>query len=118
VPAFPSNIAMDIIEHSFEKPISELFIEFDEVPIAAASIAQVHGAKLPNGQEVVVKVVRPNIHKVIKRDIGLMQILAQMVECYYPDGKRLRPVEIVEEYARTILNELDLTIEAANGAQL
>ena len=118
VPAFDSAIAINIIEGSFEKPISELFIEFDETPIAAASIAQVHGAKLPNGQEVVVKVVRPNIHKVIKRDIGLMQILAQMVERYYPDGKRLRPVEIVEEYARTILNELDLTIEAANGAQL
>lgn len=118
VPAFSSDIAIDIIESSFGKPLLEVFKEFDEDPIAAASIAQVHGAILHNGQEVVVKVVRPNIHKVIKRDIGLMHILAQMVERYYPDGKRLRPVEIVDEYARTILNELDLTIEAANGAQL
>ncbi len=118
VPAFSSDIAINIIETSFGKPLLEVFKEFDEDPIAAASIAQVHGAILHNGQEVVVKVVRPNIHKVIKRDIGLMQILAHMVERYYPDGRRLRPVEIVDEYARTILNELDLTIEAANGAQL
>lgn len=118
VPAFSSDIAINIIESSFGKPLLDIFKAFDEDPIAAASIAQVHGAVLHNGQEVVVKVVRPNIHKVIKRDIGLMQILAHMVERYYPDGKRLRPVEIVDEYARTILNELDLTIEAANGAQL
>lgn len=118
VPAFPATVAIEIIETSFGKPLLEVFKEFDEVPIAAASIAQVHGAVLHNGQEVVVKVVRPNIQKVIKRDIGLMQVLAQMVERYYPDGKRLRPVEIVEEHAKTILNELDLTIEAANGSQL
>lgn len=118
VPPFATDIAIDIIERSFDKPLLTIFKSFDETPIAAASIAQVHGAVLHNGQEVVVKIVRPNIHKVIKRDIGLMKVLAQMVERYYPDGKRLRPVEIVEEYARTILNELDLTIEAANGAQL
>lgn len=118
VPAFDSKVAINIIESAFQKPLLEIFKSFDDSPIAAASIAQVHGAVLPNGQEVVVKVVRPNIHKIIKRDIGLMEVLANMVERYYPDGKRLRPVEIVEEYARTILNELDLTIEAANGAQL
>ena len=118
VPAFSSELAIEIIETSLDKPLEDLFSEFVVEPIAAASIAQVHSAKLHNGQEVVVKVVRPNIQKVIKRDIGLMKILAEMVERYYPDGKRLRPVEIVEEYARTILNELDLTIEAANGTQL
>ncbi|MHC5224620.1 ubiquinone biosynthesis regulatory protein kinase UbiB [Ignatzschineria sp. LJL83] len=118
VPAFSSQVAIEIIEKSLEKPLEDLFAEFVVEPIAAASIAQVHSAKLHNGQEVVVKVVRPNIQKVIKRDIGLMKILAEMVERYYLDGKRLRPVEIVEEYARTILNELDLTIEAANGTQL
>lgn len=118
VPAFSSELAIEIIETSLDKPLEDLFPEFVVEPIAAASIAQVHSAKLHNGQEVVVKVVRPNIQKVIKRDIGLMKILAEMVERYYPDGKRLRPVEIVEEYARTILNELDLTIEAANGTQL
>lgn len=118
VPAFSSQMAIEIIEKSLDKPLEDLFAEFVVEPIAAASIAQVHSAKLHNGQEVVVKVVRPNIQNVIKRDIGLMKILAEMVERYYPDGKRLRPVEIVEEYARTILNELDLTIEAANGTQL
>src|SRR5699024_1483512 len=71
-----------------------------------------------NGKRVVVKVVRPNIRKVIMRDIQLMETLAYLLERYYKDGKRLRPIEVVEEYSRTILNELDLTIEAANGTQL
>lgn len=118
VKPFPTDILIDIIERSFDKPLMEIFKEFDEVPMAAASIAQVHSARLHNGQEVVVKVVRPDIQKVIKRDIAIMEVLAFMIERYYPDGKRLRPVEIVEEHAKTILNELDLTIEAANGAQL
>lgn len=118
VPPFPSDVAINIIEKAYQKPLDQIFRSFDETPIAAASIAQVHGAVLLNGQEVVVKVVRPGIQKVIKRDIGLMEVLAYTIERYYPDGKRLRPVEIVEEHARTILNELDLTIEAANGAQL
>ncbi|WP_026878438.1 ubiquinone biosynthesis regulatory protein kinase UbiB [Ignatzschineria larvae DSM 13226] len=118
VPPFPSDVAINIIEKAYQKPLNQIFRSFDETPIAAASIAQVHGAVLLNGQEVVVKVVRPGIQKVIKRDIGLMEVLAYTIERYYPDGKRLRPVEIVEEHARTILNELDLTIEAANGAQL
>ncbi len=118
VPPFPSKVAIGIIEKAYQKPLDQLFLSFDEEPIAAASIAQVHSAVLLNGQEVVVKVVRPDIQKVIKRDIGLMEVIAYTIERYYPDGKRLRPVEIVEEHARTILNELDLTIEAANGAQL
>lgn len=118
VPPFPSDVAINIIEKAYQKRLNQIFRSFDETPIAAASIAQVHGAVLLNGQEVVVKVVRPGIQKVIKRDIGLMEVLAYTIERYYPDGKRLRPVEIVEEHARTILNELDLTIEAANGAQL
>lgn len=118
VPPFPSDVAINIIEKAYQKPLDQIFRSFDKTPIAAASIAQVHGAVLLNGQEVVVKVVRPGIQKVIKRDIGLMEVLAYTIERYYPDGKRLRPVEIVEEHARTILNELDLTIEAANGAQL
>lgn len=118
VPPFPTEKAIEIIEDAFKKPLGELFKEFEEEPIAAASIAQVHGAVLHNGKRVVVKVVRPNIRRMILRDIQLMESIATMVERYYPDGKRLRPVEVVEEHARTILNELDLTIEAANGTQL
>lgn len=118
VPPFDSKKAREIIESSLKAPVEELFLEFEEEPMAAASIAQVHGAVLKNGKRVVVKVVRPNIRKVIMRDIQLMETLAYLLERYYKDGKRLRPIEVVEEYSRTILNELDLTIEAANGTQL
>lgn len=118
VPAFDSALAIQIIEKSLKKPLSEVFKNFDEVPMAAASIAQVHSAVLKNGDEVVVKVVRPNIQKVILRDIQLMEMIAHAVENYVSGGERLRPVEVVQEYRRTILNELDLTREAANGMQL
>lgn len=118
VPAFDSTIAMQIIEKALKKPISAVFESFDEVPLAAASIAQVHSAVLKNGQKVVVKVVRPHIQKVILRDVQLMEMIAHAVENYVTDGDRLRPVEVVQEYKRTILSELDLTREAANGMQL
>ncbi|KZX36438.1 ubiquinone biosynthesis regulatory protein kinase UbiB [Wohlfahrtiimonas chitiniclastica] len=118
VPAFDSNIAIEIIERALKQPISEVFREFDEVPMAAASIAQVHSAILKNGDHVVVKVVRPNIQKVILRDVQLMEMIAEAVEEYVAGGDRLRPVEVVAEYKRTILSELDLTREAANGLQL
>lgn len=118
VPAFDSALAVQIIEKSLKKPLLEVFKSFDEVPLAAASIAQVHCAVLKNGDEVVVKVVRPNIQKVILRDIQLMEMIAHAVENYVSGGERLRPVEVVQEYRRTILSELDLTREAANGMQL
>ena len=118
VPAFDSAVAIQIIEKSLKKPLLEVFESFDEVPMAAASIAQVHSAVLKNGDEVVVKVVRPNIQKVILRDVQLMEMIAYAVENYITDGDRLRPVEVVQEYKRTILSELDLTREAANGLQL
>lgn len=118
VPAFDSDLAIQIIEKSLKKPLMEVFKSFDEVPLAAASIAQVHSAILKNGDEVVVKVVRPNIQKVILRDVQLMEMIAYAVENYIKDGNRLRPVEVVQEYRRTILSELDLTREAANGMQL
>lgn len=118
VPAFDSTLAIQIIEKSLKKPLLEVFKSFDEDPLAAASIAQVHSAVLKNGDEVVVKVVRPNIQKVILRDIQLMEMIAHAVESYVSGGERLRPVEVVQEYRRTILSELDLTREAANGIQL
>ncbi len=118
VPPFSSDIAIAIIEKSLKRSLSDLFLSFEEIPLAAASIAQVHTAHLKNGDKVAVKVVRPNIQKVILRDIGLMAAFASLMEKYLSDGKRLRPIEVVAEYKKTILNELDLTIEAANGAQL
>lgn len=118
VPTFANKEAIEVIETSLKASISEVFSEFDEKPLAAASIAQVYAARLKTGEQVVIKVVRPDIRKVILRDISLMETVAKLLERYYEDGKRLKPIEVVEEYSRTILNELDLTIEAANGTQL
>ncbi|GBU09715.1 ubiquinone biosynthesis protein UbiB [Gammaproteobacteria bacterium] len=115
VPGFAVEIAIEVIETSFNKPLNELFKSFDKIPIAAASIAQVHGAILFNGDSVIVKIVRPNIEKVIIRDIALMRILGKIAEKYWKDGKRMRPLEVIAEYERSILNELDLSLEASNG---
>ncbi len=118
VPPFPEQQAVDIIESALGKPVGELFASFDRVPMASASVAQVHSATLPDGKEVVVKVVRPDIEPVIQQDIALMMTLARLVRRYMPDGRRLRPVEVVSDYKLTILDELDLAREAANASQL
>ncbi len=98
--------------------LSDLFSEFEPKPLASASIAQVHAAKLKDGkQDVIVKVIRPNIQHTIQSDIELMRTAAGALQKLLPDGERLRPVEVVEEYERTIIDELDLTHEAANGIQ-
>jgi ubiquinone biosynthesis protein len=98
--------------------LSEVFSEFETKPLASASIAQVHAAKLKdNNQDVIVKVIRPKIKQTIQSDIELMRTAASALQKLLPDGKRLRPVEVVEEYERTIIDELDLTHEAANGIQ-
>lgn len=115
VPSFDSNIAISIIETAYRKPINEIFKDFEYEPIAAASIAQVHGATLFDGKKVVVKIVRPNIEKVIRRDIELMKILANLGQKYYSDAKRMHLPELVSEYEKTISNELNLTLEAANA---
>ncbi len=118
VPAFEGKQAQDIIEKAFAKPVEELFSDFDIEPLASASIAQVHAATLPNGDDVVVKVLRPDIMPVIKRDIALLYIIARLAERYSSDARRLRPIEIVSEYEKTILDELDMMREAANASQL
>ncbi|HGG59716.1 MAG TPA: ubiquinone biosynthesis regulatory protein kinase UbiB [Gammaproteobacteria bacterium] len=118
VPPFPSEQAVAIIEKAIGQPVNEAFAEFEREPMASASIAQVHAARLKNGREVVVKVVRPEIIRVIHRDLELMYILAQLAAKYWRDGKRLRPVEVVREYEKTILDELDMMREAANASQL
>src|SRR5690606_36431653 len=107
-----------LVERNLGKPVEALFARFDSVPLASASIAQVHAAQLPDGTEVVVKAVRPGIEKVIEQDVALMAWFARLIERYSPDGERLRPVQIVYDYRQTIFDELDLMREAANAAQL
>ncbi len=118
VPPFPGKEARRIIEAAFEKKIEDIFQEFDETPLASASIAQVHAAKLKDGREMIVKVVRPDIEKVIRRDLGLMYFLAKKAERYSDDGRRLGPVNVIAEFEKTLLGELDLMREAANASQL
>jgi ubiquinone biosynthesis protein len=118
VPPFDGKVARQIIEGVYGKPVTEVFAEFDEQPLAAASIAQVHAARLHNGKEVVVKVLRPGMREVIERDLEVLYALADLAQRYWSDARRLRPVEIVAEYEKTILDELDLMREAANAAQL
>jgi len=118
VPPFPGAQARSIVEKAFGKPVSELFARFDEAPFASASIAQVHGARLLDGREVVVKVVRPNIEKTIRRDLDLMYTIAGLAERYWSDGHRLRPKEVVAEFDKTIIDELDLSREAASASLL
>ena len=118
VPPYPGEQAKAIIEHTYGKKIDELFKQFDLVPLASASIAQVHAATLKDGRKVVVKVLRPNIDKVIRHDIGLMYTVAKLTKRLWSQSQRLRPVEVVAEFERTIRKELDLTREAANASQL
>ncbi len=118
VPPFPGDEAVEIIEQSFKRPIDQIFAEFDRKPLASASIAQVHTATLLDGREMVVKVVRPDIEKVIRRDLSLMYAIADKLEKYWSEGKRLRPHEVVHEFDKNIIDELDLLREAANASEL
>jgi len=119
VPPFPVEQAVAIIEAAYDdRAVDDVFERFDIEPLAAASIAQVHGAKLKAGHEVIVKVLRPGVREQIERDLDVLRMLAALADRYWEHGKRLKPVEIVAEYEHTILDELDLMREAANTAQL
>lgn len=118
VPPFPGEQAKAIIEKSLKQSVDELFLRFDNQPFASASIAQVHGAELDDGTEVIVKVVRPGIKKIISRDIALMYVMAELAERYSFNARRLRVIEVVSEYEKTIYDELNLQREAANASQL
>ncbi|QTS83606.1 ubiquinone biosynthesis regulatory protein kinase UbiB [Coxiella endosymbiont of Amblyomma nuttalli] len=118
VPPFPGKIAKAMIEKAYGKSILTCFASFDETPLASASIAQVHTGTLHNGNEVIIKVLRPHIFKTIQRDIALMYLGAKLARKFWKYGKRLKPVEVVAEFEQTIYYELDLMREAANAAQL
>ena len=118
VPPFGSDVAVATIESALGAKLDDIFSSFDTEALAAASIAQVHGATLRTGQEVVVKVLRPGMHEVIDLDLEVMDALAALANEYWEEARRLRPIELVHEYRKTILDELDLMREAANAAQL
>ncbi|OZI14496.1 ubiquinone biosynthesis regulatory protein kinase UbiB [Sodalis-like symbiont of Philaenus spumarius] len=118
VQPFDGALARAHIERSMGQPLETWFDDFQQEPLASASIAQVHTARLKNGQEVVIKVIRPDILPMIKADMRLMYRLAIWVPHLLPDGRRLRPVEVVLEYEKTLLDELNLLREAANAIQL
>ena len=118
VPPFPGDQARKIIEKAFGDTVTNLFETFEEQPLASASVAQVHAAVLKTGEDVIVKVLRPDILPVIKRDISLLYIIAELAARYSSQLRRLRPVEVVAEYEKTIIDELDLLREAANASQL
>ena len=118
VPPFGSDEVAAIIERSFGKSPQDVFAEFDTTPLAAASIAQVHRARLGDGADVVVKLLRPRVRRQIRGDLELLFLLARLARSTIDGSERLRPVEVVAEFERTLLNELDLLREAANAAQL
>ncbi len=118
VPPFDRAEFKRIVERELKDSTDTIFKNFDEMPLASASIAQVHRATLHSGEKVIVKAVRPNIEKTIKKDITLLNALATLIENISPQGKRLRPVEVVDDYKNTIFDELELAKEAANSSQL
>ncbi len=118
VPPFDYADVQETIETSFGQPLSAIYAQFDVTAIASASVAQVHFAQLHDGTPVAVKVLRPGIAKVITQDISILKSLACLLQAVSSEGKRLKPQEIVDEFARHTQHELDLTLEAANCCQL
>ncbi|WP_225748298.1 ubiquinone biosynthesis regulatory protein kinase UbiB [Eikenella sp. Marseille-P7795] len=118
VPPFDADLARRQIERSLGRPLEEIYAEFEAEPVAAASVAQVHRARLFGGEEVAVKVLRPGLEPVIEQDLALMRTAARLLERLLPDGKRLRPREVVAEFDKYLHDELDLLREAANASQI
>jgi len=120
VPPAPFEHVQEVIERAFKQPLTGdngLFQDFDTTAIAAASIAQVHFATLPDGQQVAVKVRRPHIHKTIEADLAILRLLAAMFERYFPEYQRLKAQCVVEEFASSIRGELNLRAEAAHASR-
>jgi ubiquinone biosynthesis protein len=118
VPPFDSTLFKNNIEAALDGSVDELFYSFEAEPLASASVAQVHGAVLADGREVVIKAVRPGIEKIIREDIALLFTLARLLAKYSEDGRRLKPVEVVADYEMVILGELNLQSEGANASLL
>lgn len=118
VPSFDPDLAIAQIVKSLGAHPDQLFASFDRIPVASASIAQVHFATLKDGREAAVKVLRPGMKDTIDKDVALMQIAAGWLEKLWADGKRLKPREVVAEFDKYLHDELDLMREAANGSQL
>jgi ubiquinone biosynthesis protein len=118
VPPFSGAVARAMIERSYGEPLETRLQDFQETPLAAASIAQVHAARLADGREVIVKVLRPGMKATIELDVEVLYTIAGMAERWWTPSRRLKPREIVREYEKTILDELDLMREAANASQL
>ena len=118
VPPFPAGEAAAVVERALSAPLGELFADFEREPMAAASIAQVHGATLPGGQRVVVKVVRPGAADAARRDMAMLRWIAAALCRLLPDAARLRPLEVVEQFRDVVEAEMDLRVEAANTARL
>ena len=118
VPPFPSSQALAIVEKAFGCSAHDLFAHFDEQALASASMAQVHAAELKSGERVVVKILRPNMREIIKQDLQIMYTIADLAERYWPESRRFKPHDIVQEFEHTLFDELDLQREAANAGQL
>ncbi|MDH4149646.1 MAG: ubiquinone biosynthesis regulatory protein kinase UbiB [Betaproteobacteria bacterium] len=118
VPPFPAADALRILNKTYGKPVEQIFSSFTSEPVASASVAQVHLAQLPDGTDVAVKILRPGIVTVIAEDVALLDTGAILLEVLWADGKRLKPREVVAEFARHLEDELDLMREAANANQL
>ena len=106
-----------IIENELGDSVENIFEHFNDEPLAAASLAQVHEATLRNGESVVVKVLRPNIHRDVKRNLRVLRAVAKIVDATYKESNRLKPLEVVKNYESTILRELDLRLEASNTSR-
>lgn len=118
VPPFPGSEARRIIEAEYQQPLDAWFAHFESEPMASASIAQVHAARMHTGEDVIVKVVRPGIESAIDRDLRVLYTFARLAQRYWSEGHRLRPVEVIQEFDNTLHDELDLMREAANASQL
>jgi ubiquinone biosynthesis protein len=118
VPGFSEPSIQQLVEEALEQPWQEVFSTLSTEALASASVAQVHSATLLNGDDVVVKVIRPGIEKTIIEDIRLLKWIAALIERFIPDGRRLRPIEVINDYEKIILDELNLLAEGANATQL
>ena len=118
VPPFSSDKVIDILQKAYQKPLHEVFSEFDIEPLASASIAQVHAARLFSGESVVVKIMRPDIRKTIQTDLNILKIFAKWVNKNKGFAKKFKPMELVREFEHNLMDEMDFNREGANASQL